>query len=621
MDDHDAGMNAGNLRVKFIALWSILLLAKLVLASTLPVFVDEAFYAWEGRYPAWAYSDLPGLTAYLTALGTALGGQNSLALRAPFILVGCAVPWLVVRISRRWFGSEAGWRAGLLSLLMPLSGLLGVLALPDVPLVFSALFCLDAIARLRERIGWGALLCLAAALIIGALSHYRFALVAAAGLVGLLSDRRGRQLLLDPRIWLVLAIGLLAWMPLLLWNIANAGAGLRFQFLDRNPWTFHTDGALWLPIQFLLVTPVLFFLLLATLRTAWLRRNEGADQPWALLAGIGSVSVLGYFILGFFADDQRVSFHWPLSGWLLLVIAAPVVMERWRRAPRLAVFAGASAGLLAAVAFLTAASQPSWRSALAGSRFYPADFSGWQELASRVRRMQLHPENRIVASNFELGAELAFALDRPDIQVLDSPLNHKHGRAAQLQSWGLQLGTVAPTAALPLLLIVDDSATPMKHRLTAYHRLCSTFGHLPAAEVLSVDHGRKRFLIYRIEPAGSHAACSTAALAWIDEPSPKASVRPRFPVAGWAFKEGAGLARVEVTLDGKLVATARYGAAMPHVAEYWKTSTDPHHPNVGFRAEVDGSAFPTGWHWLGLRLYGVDGSVEAWPEQAIQIAR
>ena len=177
MVGHDAGMNAGNLRVKFIALWSSLQLVKVVLASTLPLFVDEAFYAWEGRYLAWAYSDLPGLTAWLTRLGTELGGQHPLALRAPFLLIGAAVPWLAFRIARRWFGAGAGYRAGLLAMLMPLSGLLGVLALPDVSLVFAALLCLDAIASLRERISWGALAALAAALVIGALSHYRFALV------------------------------------------------------------------------------------------------------------------------------------------------------------------------------------------------------------------------------------------------------------------------------------------------------------------------------------------------------------------------------------------------------------------------------------------------------------
>ena len=49
----------------FIGAWVILTLVKLVVAARLPLFVDEAFYWQEGQHLAWAYSDLPGLTAWL----------------------------------------------------------------------------------------------------------------------------------------------------------------------------------------------------------------------------------------------------------------------------------------------------------------------------------------------------------------------------------------------------------------------------------------------------------------------------------------------------------------------------------------------------------------------------
>ncbi|MBP8098387.1 MAG: glycosyltransferase family 39 protein, partial [Arenimonas sp.] len=512
-----------------------------------------------------------------------------------------------------------GWSAGLLALLMPLSGLLGVLALPDVPLVMAALLCLDAVARLRERITWGGLLTLAAALVIGALSHYRFGLVIAAGLAGLLCDRQGRRLLRDARVWLALLAGMLGWLPLLLWNLGHDGAGLRFQLLERNPWAFHAEGLAWLPIQFLLVTPALFVLLLATLREAWHRRRDDDRQPWGLVAGVASVSVLGYFLLGFFVDDTRVSFHWPVSGWLVLVIAAPVVAIRWHGAARSSVPALAGIGMLGATVFLAAASQATSRSSLAGSRFYPADFSGRQEIAERARQLRPDPQSTIVAGDFALGAGLAFALDRADIRVLDSPLNHKHGRAGQLQQWRLQLDELAQAPSAPVLLIIDDTATAMKHRLAVYHQLCEVFGALPAPEVMNVDHGRKRYLIYRIDSLDKRSGCNAPALAYVDSPLAKATVPSRFTMAGWAFKDGAGLSKVEVTIDGVVVATADYGQAMPNVAEYWRISNDPHQPDVGFKAEVDASAFSPGMHWLGLRLHGVDGTVEQWAEQPIRI--
>ena len=607
-------MKAGNLRVKFISLWAVVQLAKLLLAASLPVFVDEAFYAWEGRHLAWAYSDLPGLAAWLARLGLEIGGAHPLALRLPFLVLGAAIPWLAWSLSRRWLGENAGAQAGLLATLMPLSGLLGVLAVPDVPLVFSALLCLEAIARLRDRFDNGALAMLAVALALGALSHYRFVLVIFAGMVAMFADAPGRRLLREPKLWLVLALGALAWWPLLQWNLQHDGAGLRFQFIDRNPWQFHADGLAWVPIQFLLVTPALFVLLLATLRECWRRRNDAG--PWRFIGVVGLLGAPLFLLLGFFADDQRVSFHWPLSGWLALVVAAPLVLQQWSRRGNAAVFVLAGFGLLCALGFLAVASSPAMRLRLADSRAYPADFAGWQAIAAHAR--QFPGDTQWVASDFELAAQLSFAMEGRDIRVLDSPLNHKHGRAAQLAEWGLDWkpGAISPG---PIMFVLDDSATPMKARLDAYHALCRQFGALPPAGVISVDHGRKRYFTYRIGAARRAGACTAPALSWIDSPAPKSRVRGRFDVAGWAFKEGTGLSKVEILIDGQPVVLARYGISMPNVAGYWKGSTDPNHPRVGFSAMIDGAKLEPGSHWMGLRMHGNDGSVEDGPAQRVRI--
>ena len=83
----------------------------------------------------------------------------------------------------------------------------------------------------------------------------------------------------------------------------------------------------------LLVTPPLFVLLLATARDAWRQRNDAA-AGWGLLAAIAIFGIAAWFVLGFFADAERVSFHWPLAGWLALACAAPVLLARWPRFAR-----------------------------------------------------------------------------------------------------------------------------------------------------------------------------------------------------------------------------------------------------------------------------------------------
>lgn len=615
-------MNRGSLRVKFIALWSVLSLAKIALAARLPLFVDEAFYAWESRHPAWAYSDLPGMTAWLIGLGRAMAGGQVLAVRALFLVIGAALPWLVVRIAARWFGTEAGWRAGLWALLMPLAGLTGVLAMPDVPLLLAALLCLDGIAQLRERVSVAGWLALTVGLVVGGFSHYRFAIVVLAGLLGLVCDARSRRLLRDARLWLALAVGALAWLPLLLWNLDHAGAGWRFQVLERNPWSWHLSALTWLPIQALVVTPLLFVFALLAGVGLQRRRREDPDGPWGLLFGIGLVSVAGYFVLGFFADAERVSFHWPLAGWLVLVIALAGLDRPHTRGWAVATNAVAGLGLASVLVWLMAASVPAWRERLATTGFYPQDFAGIAPVVDALRKKSLPADARIVADNFEIAAQLAFALDRADILVLDHPHNHRHGRAAQLAQWRVQWNAADRVSGPPTWLVVDDGAVAMKKRLQAYHALCAQMGGLTAADVIEFDRGRQRYLLFAPPASASRTEqhCITPALAWIDAPTGKQVLRSSFAVSGWAFKDGAGIDRVVITLDGQPVADADYGRAMPQVAGYWKISTDPQQPRVGFDAVVDASALPAGKHRLGLVLYGKNGSVEVWPAQTIRIA-
>src|SRR5690606_4502720 len=206
-------------RRAFLVIWTIACVVKLLVATRLPLFVDEAFYWQEGRHLAPAYSDLPGMTAWLARLGTFIGGEHPLALRMPFLLLGALVPWWVKRIGARWFGAVAGWHAGSLAVLMPLSGTLGVMALPDVPLAVATVLCLHAATHLLRQVTAPVVLELCLGLALGALSHYRFGGVLLAGGVVLLGMPHGRRLLEDPRVLLALAVGLLAWAPLLLWNL------------------------------------------------------------------------------------------------------------------------------------------------------------------------------------------------------------------------------------------------------------------------------------------------------------------------------------------------------------------------------------------------------------------
>lgn len=602
----------------FVILWTLVTAVKLVLAARLPLFVDEAFYWQEGQHFAAAYSDLPGMTAWLARLGVELGGQHVLALRLPFLVIASLLPWLVARVAMRWFGASLGWQAGCLTLLMPLSATLGILAVPDVPMALAAVLCLDAGARLLREVDATSALELAIGLLIGALSHYRFVGVIGVGFIALVFIPQGRAVLRDPRVWIALMVGVMAWLPLLIWNTDHHDAGLRFQMVDRHPWSFQPTGAWFLLIQAALVTPLLAFAM-AQVVMAGTRSGGGTRAQWRYFGLIGGVSTLAIFVLGFFTDVERISFHWPLPGYLALLVGAPLILARWPRPARRATWLLAALGMLGAYGYYLAVSVPALRERSAGQKFYPRNFAGWERLGGAVRAQlaTMPPGSRVLAGNFKVGAELGFQLGDATIDVLPSALNDKHGRSAQLAQWGLLSDG---SRAGERLLVLSPSDQRYRELLQRYHDVCALVGPLPPPTVVSTDHGFQRFLLFRLPAQRQPGACVTPAMAWVDRPLPSDRVNAPFVVSGWAFKDGAGLARVEVLVDGRVAAEATYGEVLD-VRPYWKISTDPNHPHIGFRARIDPVGLAPGTHWVGLRLHGSDGSVEDWWEQPFDVAR
>jgi hypothetical protein len=608
---------ADRARRAFWMVWTLVLTIKAIVAARLPLFVDEAFYWQEGQHLAAAYSDLPGMTAWLTRLGVEVGGNHTLALRAPFLVIAALVPLLVARIAGRTFGEREGWIAGSFAILLPLSGSLGLLAVPDPVMALATLLCMDAGSRLLRGVEARHALELAVGLSLGALSHYRFIAVIGVGFLALLVLAEGRRALRDPRVIIAILVGAAAWAPLVAWNYDHADAGLRFQLVDRHPWAFHADGLWFIAIQTLLATPLLFAALL-------LAGREGLRSPLSsarFYAWLGLLVVSGFFVLGFFADTERVSFHWPLPGLLALLPLLPRYLEGWARPLRVATAALAALGLCAVLGYYVAVSDPALRARAAAEKWYPANFAGWDELERAVREelAAMPPGTRVVADNFKVGAELGFALADPRIPVLEHPLNHKHGRAPQLRLWGLHREDLARENA-PVLLVVGASEVEFKNLHRHYLELCRRVGPLPPARILNVDHGRQRLALFRIVP-GRSGACTAPAMAWLDAPAAGARTGRSLDVRGWAFRQGVGIERIEATLDGRVVGSLRYGLAYEGLDGSWPGLSDPGMPDLGFAGRVAVGDMAPGRYWLGLRLHGRDGSVEQWPEVPVEIGR
>ena len=502
-------------RTRFLVAWSITLAIKIVLAIYLAPFGDEAWYWQESRALDWSFSDLPPATAAMIRIGEALFGHSTFGIRAPFLLLGALLPFVLVRTGTRLFGAPAGWQAGLIALALPLLGSLGLFALPDMPLTFCCAVAFDLLERATRTRNRNAWFLLGLALAAAWLSHYRAGMFMLTGLVFLLATARGRALWREPGLWIALAISAMGLLPLLVFNATHGWVALGFQLVDRNPWSFHADGLLQPIEQALICTPPFYALLLVV--ALYCARRAG-EAPWDLLSVCSLVPILGYLILGCFADDTRLRVHWPLPGYLPLLLVVPVYLDSartfdtstarwWARA---ATFGLLVAGMLVTYGYFALAAVPGGAGVLARFKAFPEHWVGWHEIAAETKAHLEQPEftlSALVADNFLLAAELQFALDHAQgVYTLDHPTNTKHGRAAQLALWQRDEAGLRSLAPQSILLVVEPTARRERERAKWLSTVCSKFNQLRPAGRLELYGGRKRYLFFAATLAGGGTA-------------------------------------------------------------------------------------------------------------------
>ena len=622
---------------------ALLLALKLILASVLDLYSDEVFYWLASTNLALAYSDLPFMTSLLVWLGSSLEPRSTLAVRSLFIVLGSCIPFLVYWLALPLTDRNQALQSALLALCLPLGGFLGLLAVPDVPLLFSGLLSIgffERALRTNKPVYW---LTTGFVVALGLCTHYRFFLYPAAAVVFLLLFGPERKQWRNPYFWLAAGISSLGLVPIAWFNLTNQLASASFYLIERHPWTFQPSGLLHLFKQAGLVTPPLYALLALG---AWqmLQRARQGHGPAALLLCFALLNLAVYLVLAPWTDASSTSIHWPLSGYFPLLVFAPAALQsiyeqakdRWQESlARKLTLAIPSIGYLGSIIALagigTQAFQQPMQS-IVGTGVLSNKMAGWREFTTYTARLLgtefTEQSPVIVTDNYYTAAQVQFAGLSDHAYTVDTDKVVRDGRHLQMQLWDMDESSLNHQAGRKALFITEDSTLTAPDKEVAVGTVCKHVNNMIHLDGLSLFNGDKTFSFYladHIVSTDEQSAfmqdnCPYPARGWIDQPEDGVQLSGIVQVQGWAYNEDIGLQSIHLLIDRVQVSQLEYGISRPDVIDVMAVQSDPNAPNVGYVGEFDTRAYSNGEYRLAIRLTDNRGVTTDYGERSITLA-
>lgn len=620
---------------------SLLLLSKIFLANALDLYSDEIFYWQASANPAIAYSDLPFMTALLIGFGSALDSYNTLAARSLFILMGSSLPFLVYWIAAPITNNKQALESAILSLCLPLAGFLGLLAVPDVPLIFFGLLSIGFFERALRTNKISYWIFTGVFVALGLCTHYRFFLYPTAAVIFLAFFKAEHHQWKNPRLWLSVFIASLGLTPILWFNLSHQLSSASFYFVDRHPWEFQASGLLHLFKQAGLVTPPLYLLFAYTIYLTYKKAVHG-NRSAALLLSFSLVNLLVYLLLAPWTDATSTSIHWPLSGYLPLLIYLPCALLKATtvlgayfsaRTSRRLILAIPIIGFLGSLSALFGIGSQAFQlqlQAFIGSGVLSNKMAGWEEFSSHANELierELSESPLLLTDNYYTLAQLEFAGLMRGGFTLDEEKAVRDGRISQYQIWQKDRVSFERTTTNEYLFITEDSTldTAAKHDLLS--TLCARTKQVTHLGELNLFNGDKRFSFYRGSELYSidkldqtqTSSCPFPAIAWIDTPEPGAELSGIVEINGWAFNEDIGISRISLLIDNEEFAQAHYGESRPDVVEVMQVQNDPNSPNLGYSSNFDSTRLKNGSYQLEIEVRNRLGISQRYGKRRIEI--
>ena len=288
------------LRWSFYALW---LMVSLVQAAGTELFDDEAYYWVYSRFLEWGYFDHPPIIAVLIKLGTAIF-PGELGLRLFIVLMGTATIGLMEYLTKpkdiRLFFA--------IVLNMAVLQIGGILAVPDIPLLFFTVLFFICYQRFDEKNDF--LSAIALALVIALLLYSKYHGI----LIIFFTILSRPSILIRWKSLLVILLSVGLFMPHIIWQVLHGLPSVNYHLFERlSPpykFSFTADYVLG---QLLIAGPLVGWLIIwAALKNKAANATEKA-MHWSL------VGTYALFFLSSFRSRTEANWTIPLIAPLVVL--------------------------------------------------------------------------------------------------------------------------------------------------------------------------------------------------------------------------------------------------------------------------------------------------------------
>jgi 4-amino-4-deoxy-L-arabinose transferase-like glycosyltransferase len=364
---------------------------------------DEAYYWIYSHHLDWGYFDHPPFVAVVIRLFSFLP-HSEFAVRLGFVFLQFMSLFVLLKLTANTF-----WTL-VLFFSFPLASITGLLALPDIPLLFmTCVYCLLLKLYLeKDEFVISGALGVTIALLFYAKYHgvllVFFTLLAAP------------RLLARKSFYLVALVALVVFFPHLLWQYQHDFSTLKYHFFERPKSSFSLGRSL----EFILLQVGLAGIFAGPVIWYAVVKNRSRDTFERILKFISVGTVCFFFVSSF---SKKIEANWTIfltAPLVLLAAPLPIWTKKW---PRTLAIISCTLVVGARILFVV----PPEILSIKRLR----EFHGWRVWTHQVQHSCA--ESPLLANSYQIASKLSYYLNR---EV--SALNY-HSRKNQFDYWRFDL--------------------------------------------------------------------------------------------------------------------------------------------------------------------------------------